>query len=85
MSNHFGGGGGKGGFKHMLGHLGPAAKSWLDDMHAHAYEYNESNLDVLNTSVQEMLSDMDEKQVESQRDEMLIDLLRKKKVASALV
>ena len=85
MSNVLGGGGGREGFRHMLGHLGPAAKVWLDDMNAHPYEYNAENLETLDRSVQEELDRHDSKAVEQQRDGLLMALLNGKKSAPALV
>ena len=54
-------------------------------MHAHAYEYNQANLELLNHSVQDMLHDVDEKAVEKQRDELTVKLIKAKANASALV
>ncbi|KAK8205265.1 hypothetical protein M8818_004977 [Zalaria obscura] len=77
MSNVMGGGGGRDGFKHLLGHLGPAAKAWTDDMNAHVYVYNEENLEALDKSVQKMLDDVDAQQVEAQRDDLLINFVER--------
>ena len=85
VSNVMGGGGGKDGFKTMLSHFSGPVQGWLSDMNAHAFDYKEPGIDRLNTSVQEMLKDHDLETVESQRDDVLIELLNLKKSAPALV
>lgn len=85
MSNVLGGGGGKGGFKHLLQHLGPGIAHWVQDMRAHEYQYTDANLEKLDESVQKQLEVHDPATVEKQRDELLVKLLNDKKGASALV
>jgi 3-hydroxyacyl-CoA dehydrogenase len=85
MSNVMGGGGGRGGFKHMFNHLGLAMQGWLADMQAHAYQFTDANLDVLDKSVQQELDVYDPDIVAHQRDKVLLNLLKDKMTASALV
>jgi 3-hydroxyacyl-CoA dehydrogenase len=85
MSNVMGGGGGRGGFRHMLDHLGPAMQGWLKDMRANEYQYTPENAEKLDKSVQEELDVHDVATVEQQRDEILVRLLKDKKAASAIV
>lgn len=85
MSNAFGGGGGSSGFRHMLEHIVPAMQGWLKDMYAHQVQYDEATYEKLEKSVAEELDKFDMKEVEDQRDELTIQLLKSKKAASALV
>ncbi|KAL4807204.1 3-hydroxyacyl-CoA dehydrogenase, partial [Aspergillus unguis] len=84
MTNVLGGGGGKEGFRHLLTHLGPASQAWIKDMKDNAFVFNEENVQKLDDSVQEMLSEGDAKQVEEQRDEALVDMINRKRAATAL-
>ena len=84
MTNVLGGGGGKEGFRHIITHLGPASQSWTEDMNRHAFVFNDANVQKLDDSVQEMLSEADSKKVEEQRDEALVDMIKRKRVATAL-
>lgn len=85
MSNVSGGGGGRTGFKHLQAHVGATSQIWTDDMNAHAFEFSKENIDLLDQSVQLLLDDCDEQAMEVQRDSLLIDLLKAKKGASALI
>lgn len=76
MSNAMGGGGGSDGFRHLLEHLGPASKVWLDDMKQHAFTYDKESLDALSASVGEQLDGQDVQALESKRDRQLIELLK---------
>ncbi|KAH0365691.1 putative hydroxyacyl-CoA dehydrogenase, partial [Aureobasidium melanogenum] len=78
MSNAMGGGGGPEGFKHFTEHLGPAFKTWLDDMREHAFEYNNENLDSLSTSVGKELEGKDVQALEAERDRLLVEIMRLK-------
>ncbi|KAJ5797710.1 uncharacterized protein N7503_007006 [Penicillium pulvis] len=79
MTKVLGGGGGPGGFRHLVTHLGPGAQKWLEDMREHAYVRNDANIDKLDKSVQEMLVNNHPKDVEQQRDEGLIEVIRRKR------
>lgn len=84
MTNVLGGGGGKEGFRHIVTHLGPASRSWTKDMNNHAFVWNDTNVQILDDSVREMLSEGDSKMVEEQRDEALVDMIKRKRTATAL-
>ena len=85
MSNAMGGGGGRGGFKRMLEHLGPAMEGWLGDMRSNEFQYTPENLEKLDKSVQQELDTHDIGTVEKERDQILLRLLKDKKTASAIV
>lgn len=78
MSNAMGGGGGTDGFKHLLEHLGPATKTWLDDMREHAFQFNNESLDSLSASVGKELEGKDVQALEAERDRLLVEILRLK-------
>ncbi|KAJ9298232.1 hypothetical protein DTO271G3_3837 [Paecilomyces variotii] len=84
MTNVLGGGGGKEGFRHIVTHLGPAFESWTKDMNNHAFVFNDANVQKLDDSVQEMLSESDSKKVEEERDEVLVDMIKRKRAATVL-
>jgi 3-hydroxyacyl-CoA dehydrogenase len=84
MTNVLGGGGGKDGFRHLVSHLGPAAQNWTKDMNDHAFIFNDANIQKLDESVQKMLTEGDVKKIEEQRDEALIDIIKRKQDATAL-
>ncbi|UKZ64205.1 uncharacterized protein TrAtP1_005426 [Trichoderma atroviride] len=79
LSNAMGGGGGTDGLKHALEHLGPASRSWLEDMKAHAFTWTPKELDTLSASVSEELRGKDTKDLERQRDDLLVEILSLKK------
>lgn len=79
MTNVLGGGGGKGGFRHLLEHLGPAAQGWTKDMRDHPFVEDENGLKKLDSSVQEMLAANEPTKIENQRDEALIDVIKRKR------
>lgn len=85
MSNVMGGGGGRRGFKHTLGHLGPAVQGWLSNMNACPYQYSEDNLELLDECVRAMLDHVGEAEVERERDDHLVQLFKDKAAAPALV
>ncbi|KAJ5630006.1 hypothetical protein N7528_003663 [Penicillium herquei] len=84
MTNALGGGGGKGGFRHLLTHLGPAIEGWVKDMNENAFTFSQENIDTLDNSVQNMLGSTEIKEVESQRDTALVELINRKKDLVAL-
>ncbi|KAM0477083.1 hypothetical protein ACHAPX_006042 [Trichoderma viride] len=79
LSNAMGGGGGVDGLKHALEHLGPASRSWLEDMKAHAFTWTPQELDALSASVSEELRGKDTKDLERKRDDLLVEILSLKK------
>ncbi|QLI68416.1 L-carnitine dehydrogenase [Metarhizium brunneum] len=78
LSNAMGGGGGTDGFKHFLEHLGPATRSWMDDMQAHAFQWTPEGLATLRESVAKELQGKDTKELERKRDQCLVEVLRVK-------
>lgn len=78
MTNVLGGGGGKEGFRHLVTHLGPAVQNWTQGMKDHEFVPNENNIRRLDESVQEMLAVNEPTEVEKQRDEAFIDLIKRK-------
>ncbi|KAK4494782.1 hypothetical protein PRZ48_014138 [Zasmidium cellare] len=85
LSNVSGGGGGPDGFRHLLEHLGPAVQGWLKDMKDKQISYDAETYDKLSQSVRKEQDIFDIKEVEKQRDELLVRLLKDKKTASAIV
>lgn len=87
MSNVSQGGGGRGGFKHMLEHIGPGMQVWLKDMAANQVPFNQDLIDKLDKEVQEELDSVDTALTEKQRDELMIKLVKVKhsQGASALI
>lgn len=67
------------GFKHLLEHLGPAARKWGADMEKEKFEYTESNIAKLAESVQVQLENSDVAALEAERDRLLVELLELKK------
>lgn len=85
LSNVSGGGGGTDGFRHLLEHLGPAVQGWLKDMKDKQISYDAETYDKLSESVKKEQQIFDIKEVERQRDQLLVRLLKDKKTASAIV
>lgn len=54
-------------------------------MRAHAYDFSEESLAVCNQNVHEYLEQVDTTEIEKQRDELLVVLLKAKSDVSALV
>lgn len=69
MTNTLGGGGS---FSYFVDHLGPAMKTWLDDMQQNHFDFNSQEAaDELKSKVNEWVSNVDLKAVESNRDAIL--------------
>jgi 3-hydroxyacyl-CoA dehydrogenase len=83
MTNVLGGGGGKDGFRHIVSHLGPASQKWTKDMHDHAFIFSDATVQKLDNSVQDMLGGGNAEHVEQQRDEALVDFIKRKRDATA--
>ncbi|PLB48402.1 hypothetical protein P170DRAFT_386855 [Aspergillus steynii IBT 23096] len=76
MTNTLGGGGD---FTHFMDHLGPALKSWLDDMDQHRFDIgSEDRVGALKKTVNEWVAQVDLKKHEADRDALLADLVRSK-------
>lgn len=76
MANAMGGGGGGDGFRHMLEHLGPANREWLEDTRAHNFHWDLKALDRLTESVLQELDGKDVPALERERDERLVQVLK---------
>ncbi|KAK4498453.1 hypothetical protein PRZ48_011111 [Zasmidium cellare] len=83
MSLVSGGGGGRGGFKHMMEHIGPAAQGWLKDMAERNLPFDDALIAKMDKSVQEELNEFDPATVEKQRDEALVKLVKLKHTTGA--
>ncbi|KAF5578130.1 NAD(P)-binding domain-containing protein [Fusarium pseudoanthophilum] len=78
MSNAMGGGGGRDGFRHLLEHLGPASQQWLEHIKANSFQWNAESLDKLTESVGEELQGADVRELEKERDRLLVEILKLK-------
>lgn len=83
MSNVLGGG--AGGFKHLLTHLGPASKVWTEDMKANEFDHSAEAIERLDRSVQEMLKKHPVEIVAKERDDVTIDILKLKQETETLI
>lgn len=83
MTNVLGGGRGNDGFHRLIAHLGPGVQKWIEDMNAHAFKFSDEEVQKLDDSVQEMLEGTVIEEVEDQRDRGLVELIDRKKDASA--
>lgn len=77
-TNALGGGGGPGGFKQRIERLGPAIRSWEDDILKNRFDWSVERLAALNDSVEEGLKDVDWKNLVEERDLVLLKLLSAK-------
>lgn len=75
MTNTLGGGGD---FNHFMNHLGPALKTWLDDMHRHEFDTDSQDVNVLKERVDEWTSQVNLKEIEESRDKLLVGLVKSK-------
>ncbi|KLO93057.1 lambda-crystallin [Fusarium fujikuroi] len=78
MSNAMGGGGGSDGFRHLLEHLGPASQQWLEHIKANSFQWDTESLDKLTDSVGEELQGANVKELEEERDRLLVEILKLK-------
>ena len=85
MTNVLGGGGGATGFKHLLEHLGPGVQAWTKDMNKHAFQWTPENIEALEASVGDWLKTTDITSIESERDDVIINLMKLKDNAPDLV
>ena len=74
--------GGPGGMAHTLRHLGPPAQAWMDDLGTP--RLTDDLADLLVRGVDDELADVDQQQLVAQRDELLIELLTRKRAYPAL-
>lgn len=84
MCNILGGGDGKSSFRHLMEHLGPAMRAWTKYVNDDAFQLSAENTAKLDESVQEWLGHIDIQEVEKERDNVLIDLVKLKRENPAL-
>ncbi|KAH7399177.1 hypothetical protein DE146DRAFT_656804 [Phaeosphaeria sp. MPI-PUGE-AT-0046c] len=82
VTNSLGGGGGRDGFKTRLERLGPAIRSWEQDMSAHRFDWSEESVSALNLEASKWLEAVEWADVNRQRDEVLLQLLAAKSKVS---
>lgn len=70
-----GGGGGAEGFKTHLNHVGKAASVWMEDMRKHAFVSDTESNAALVDSVRAQLEHINVDNLESERDQFLLDLV----------
>jgi 3-hydroxyacyl-CoA dehydrogenase len=73
MANAMGGGGGGEGFRRLMEHLGPAMKSWTEDMREKAFAWEPDGIDRVAASVEEGLAGKDVGALEQRRDGQLVE------------
>lgn len=74
--------GGPGGMAHTLRHLGPPAQAWMDDLGAP--RLTDELADLLVSGVDDELAGIDQQAMAAARDELLVDLLTRKRATPAL-
>jgi 3-hydroxyacyl-CoA dehydrogenase len=80
MTNALGGGGN---FSHFVDHLGPALKTWLDDMEQNKFNFSSQDaVDDLKKKINGWVSSVDLQQIEKNRDAFLSSLVGGKLGAS---
>ncbi|OGM48977.1 hypothetical protein ABOM_003131 [Aspergillus bombycis] len=75
---------GNGSFQHFLEHLGPAAKSWHDDMHEHTFEMTPQAIQDLSKTVEPTVQATDLDALQKERDDVLLKLMDMKSKSSLL-
>ncbi|KAE8331394.1 hypothetical protein BDV39DRAFT_218717 [Aspergillus sergii] len=75
---------GGGSFQHFLEHLGPAAKSWHDDMHKHTFSMSPEAIQDLTRTVEPMVQATDLDTLQKERDDVLLKLMDMKSKSSLL-
>ena len=82
VTNAFGGGGGFEGFLHRLERLGPSIQRWEEDMLKHRFDWSDQRTSSLKSAVLEWLEGLDWKDMEQERDRVLVHLLEAKSKSS---
>jgi 3-hydroxyacyl-CoA dehydrogenase len=78
VTNALGGGGGPEGFTNRLERLGPAIRRWEEDILKHRFDWSDEKLSVLTAEARRWLEAVRWEEVTSQRDALLMQLLRAK-------
>lgn len=71
--------GGDGNFRHFMDHLGPAVKSWGDDMRENQFNYESERKEAVNQNVDEYVSHVDLDAVRKRRDEFILNSVQFKR------
>lgn len=66
------------GLQHLLEHLGPATRVWIEDMQAHKFNCSEESMNALGSSVADDLNGKGVKELEQKRDSDLIKFFEAK-------
>ncbi|KAI5240007.1 putative hydroxyacyl-CoA dehydrogenase [Aureobasidium subglaciale] len=83
-TNALGGGGGIEGFDNRLDRLGPAIKSWEEDMLKHRFDWSPESLDELKRQARISLQSVNWSNMVAERNDVLLDLLKTKASASTM-
>ena len=81
--NALGGGGGPEGFMQRIDRLGPAIRSWEEDMVKHRFDWNEESLANLRAQAENSLKALDWSRLTGERDQLLLQLLAAKAETSS--
>lgn len=78
MTNALGGGRS---FRHFIDHIGPAVKSWGDDMKQYEFGHEPEKRDKVTEKVEEYVGGVDLDEVEKRRDEFILNSIQFKSSA----
>lgn len=81
MTNILAGGGS---FRHLLEHIGTAARVWGEDMRKHAFDLNPDTIIGLDAVVQDSIGQVDCRAIEAYRSQGLMDLIALRSVKPPL-
>ena len=84
-TNALGGGGGSEGFDNRIDRLGPAIRSWEEDMLLHRFDWDEDSLSSLQEQARSYLQTLDWAKTMSERESVLVKLLAAKSSATTMV
>jgi len=78
ITNALGGGGSSEGFDNRINRLGPAIRSWEDDILSHRFDWSQASLYSLQKQVRSYLQTVDWERTMSERESILLKLLAAK-------
>src|SRR5690349_16858034 len=78
MTNIFGGGGGREGYKRVVTHFRPVVAVLQKDMDENRKDLSDENVAIVDASVQKYLDNVDLAALEKERDEVLVELAKLK-------
>lgn len=86
MTTLLGGGGNPGGFRRVIGHLGPGFWTYAKEMDEHALLHQEPHevLGSISDIVEESMGKVDTNALSRERDELLIEIMRLRKEKETL-